>query len=268
MKVQKTFISIALTLGFMSVMIFTMDTIHAEENESVLFNEPEKVGEVTIEEDNQIENDNLEIGIEEDSKTNDSIEENQDTDLTPIEPIPEEPEKLQEPEKSDDEQVIESPENPLLKDGWNGDQYIVNGKPVIGKYQIDGIWYYFDEGGHKVVNDWYVDENGDKEYYGMEGHQCLGKTAINGTYYYFDLGTGKMKMGLIDKCFYSNDGTIYYGQKKVNEFWYYFDPLNEGVAATGITYIPEEYNPNGGAKTVYYNNLGRLEVGQKRIGDY
>lgn len=104
----------------MSVMIFTMDTIHAEENESVLFNEPEKVGEVTIEEDNQIENDNLDMGIEEDSNINDSFEQEQDADFAPIEPIPEEPEKIQESEKSDDEQVIESPENPLLKDGWNG----------------------------------------------------------------------------------------------------------------------------------------------------
>ncbi|OUP55458.1 hypothetical protein B5F14_10150 [Faecalitalea cylindroides] len=36
----------------------------------------------------------------------------------------------------------------------------------------------------------------------------------------------------------------------------------------GITYIPEEYNPNGGAKTVYYNQQGHMTTGFLKIDSY
>ena len=57
------------------------------------------------------------------------------------------------------------------------------------------------------------------------------------------------------------------GQRKVGGFWYMFEPDGTMVRAMFYTHT-KKTNPNGGAKTCYYDGSGRMLYGQQRIGGY
>ena len=85
------------------------------------------------------------------------------------------------------------------------------------------------------------------------------------------LASENKKNGLIEEngqiYFYTND-VRHIGQKKVGSFWYMFDPATDGAMVKGFYTHTEETNPNGGAKTCYYDASGHMVYGQQKIGGY
>ena len=150
-------------------------------------------------------------------------------------------ERVEETENDNNEDSIQ-PES--LKEGWQNSvqglrYYSASGEYLVGKYEVGGNWYYFDESGICKKNTWITD--GDKKYYAMpDGSLRVGWLSFGSTYYY---------------C--GSDAAIVYGKQKIGNNWYYFD--KNGVRKQS-TWIEE------GGKKYYAMPDGTLRVGWLSFG--
>ncbi len=89
----------------------------------------------------------------------------------------------------------------------NGRKYNTaeNGYVVDSWYQIDGIWYYFDENGYMVYDEW-LEIDGEKYLLAESGAMMVGWQLYNDEYYYLNA-----------------DGTAYTGWIESDGEWYYCD---------------------------------------------
>lgn len=89
---------------------------------------------------------------------------------------------------------------------YDGERYIQEPKPVQqGWVKSDGSWYYYDENGRMVKNDW-VTYKGDRYHMGADGAMQTGWQTIDKLDYYFCPG-GPLAVGeWIDGWFLDMDG--------------------------------------------------------------
>ena len=146
-----------------------------------------------------------------------------------------------------------------------------------GWTQIDGFWYYYQDG--LPVTGWLI-LDGNKYYLHSDGVMATGMTEIGGKYYFFSSGgvmqTGWQTVNGVRRYFGSDgaavtqwvqdDGEWYYlsngakciGWGKINGYWYYFD--SNGAMQTGWQQI------NG--KWYYFASGGAMQTGWLKDGSY
>ena len=117
--------------------------------------------------------------------------------------------------------VASGTEEPVYSDGWN---------------QIDGIWYYYQDG--EPVTGWLKD----------------------GNYWYYMNADGIMTTGWVNiggKWFYMNqNGVMMTGWQKINGYWYYF--ASGGAMQTGWVAV--------GGKWYYFASGGAMQTGWVAVG--
>ena len=164
----------------------------------------------------------------------------------------------------------------LYKNGQKqtGFQHINNGNKVVyyngagqmqyGQQNINGHWYYFDEGtGAMLAGVKYIASQAKNVYYNSQGQMQYGEQNINGSWYLFDQWTGAMKYGWQKlgnrTVYYDNNGKMAHGQANVKGHWYYFDDIDGHELTSQFKRIA---NQN---KTVYYNDQGQMLYGPQVI---
>ncbi|WP_294376787.1 hypothetical protein [uncultured Clostridium sp.] len=142
---------------------------------------------------------------------------------------------------------IESKENVVIvensssdmKDGWNGDKFIKDGKLVTNSWVMVGNeWYFTNSEGSKIKSDWI--KYNDTWYYLNENGIMKTGWLNDGVNWYYLNGNGAMKTGWL------NDG--------VN--WYYLN--GNGVMKTGWL--------NDGVNWYYLNGNGAMKTGWLKDG--
>ncbi len=106
-----------------------------------------------------------------------------------------------------------------LKNGFieeNGDIYFyVDNEKIIGKQEIDGDFYYFDEDGKMIIN-----KIIDNYYYNDSGKLVNGNFEINGKKYYSN-ENGIVKDSFIDGKYYDLNGVFIENMKNEDNIYYY-----------------------------------------------
>ena len=141
-----------------------------------------------------------------------------------------------------------------------------NGNAALNLYNVDGKWYFFDQGAQVRGKWWYVSSTDGWYYFNSsDGTAKTGLQVIDGKTYYFDLASGKQLRNAwkqIDgkNYYFGSDGVAKTGLQKtgmgisfikddfttvknawwnVNGDWYYFDP--DGFAATNLNKIDDKW---------------------------
>lgn len=145
------------------------------------------------------------------------------------------------------------------EEGW---QYYENGKKVTGWKSIDGNYYYFNENGIMLsdqwIGDYYVDENG----VWLENYRPAQWMITNGKWWYREIdGSYPFSQWKIiaDKWYYFDAaGYCVTGWNYINGDWYYLDAA--GAMCTGWTSV--------GGYWYYLNNDGSMETGWISVGGH
>lgn len=149
------------------------------------------------------------------------------------------------------------------KDGWkqtdDGMIYYENGKKVTDWKEIDGKYYYFNENGIMLTDQWIGDYYVDKNGVWLENYRPAQWMITNGRWWYREV-----------------DGSYPTSQwKEISNIWYYFDA--SGYCVTGWNYINGAWyymDASGamctgwvsvGGRWYYLNNSGAMETGWNYI---
>ena len=167
--------------------------------------------------------------------------------------------------------------NKQSNNGWRGDVYIRDGRPVTGLQEIDGETYYFDpatkrarRGQLKIGGYWYYFDSNTKAmakskfitlskaetndgpktvYYDKNGHMLYGFRTISGNRYYLK----------------PNNGALQKGHMKVDGYWYMFDS-SSGAMKRSEFYTMKKGESGDAPKTVYFDENGHLLYGFQNVG--
>ena len=147
-----------------------------------------------------------------------------------------------------------------VSDGWSEKAshkiYVVNGVPVTGWQEIDGVRYYFDEDGYMQTgwqeigsHRYYFDDNGcmftgwllDAHYLHEDGTLATGWLELDGKRYFLG-ADGRVKMGIVEvdgsKYLLNEQGFVNHGWTTVSGQLYYAD--NEGHPVVGWHQIDDK----------------------------
>ena len=151
----------------------------------------------------------------------------------------------------------------------NGETYYADseGNLVTGEQKIGGGTYYFDPITYAAQYGWLASQNAAYSKDGQKLVNLSGVQKIDDKTYYFDETTHTPVTGVHTSTdgntYYLNEnGLMQFGERNLvspedgQNHWYYFDN-DTGAMATGITNI--------GYKTVYYNDKGEMEFGEKKL---
>ena len=179
-----------------------------------------------------IDSDDIEGALKEEKKTIKIVKEE-----VKQEPVIEEP----------PEEIIEK-KNGFIEEGGNTYYYVDDVKQV-GKQELDGNLYFFNEKGimqkDKVIDNCYYDTEGklytgfkdiDKNtmYFNKEGF-LKGINEIEGKKYYFNDKGYLLRSTFVDKYYIDDDGSIVIGSKEINGRIYIFN--EDGILQNGYQVI-------------------------------